>query len=35
MNKLLVTLATSMVAMFVMVGTSFADGHCNKFADLK
>jgi hypothetical protein len=35
MNKILLTFVTSMVAMFIMVGASFADGHCNKFADIK
>lgn len=35
MNKILLTLVTSMVAMFIMIGASFADGHCNKFADIK
>ena len=35
MSKILLTLVTSMVAMFIMIGASFADGHCNKFADIK
>ena len=35
MNKLILTLVTGFVTMFVMVGASFADGHCNKFADIR
>jgi kynurenine formamidase len=35
MNKLILTLVTSVVAMFVWVGASFADGHCNHFADIR
>ena len=35
MNKLLITIVTSVVAMFVMIGASFAGHHCEKYADLK
>ena len=35
MNKLLLTLVTGFVTMFVMIGASFADGHCNKFANVE
>jgi len=35
MNKLLLTLVTSFVAMFVMIGASFAGHHCELFANVK
>ncbi|HIG08344.1 MAG TPA: hypothetical protein EYQ51_01055, partial [Alphaproteobacteria bacterium] len=35
MNKLLITIVTSVVAMFVMIGASFAEHHCEKFANVK
>jgi len=35
MNKLLLTLVTGFVTMFVMIGASFADGHCHKFANVE
>jgi len=34
MNKLLTTIVTAVAIMFVWAGTSFADGHCSKYADL-
>ena len=35
MNKILITIVTSVVAMFVMIGASFAEHHCEKFANVK
>ena len=35
MNKILITIITAVAGMFVWVGASFADGHCEKYAHLR
>ena len=35
MNKILLVVASAIATMFVWISASFADGHCEKYADIR